>query len=151
MMAAPTNSAIGYESAKRFVEVFFQQFLNTTGIAKGDTPLALIQMLERSGVAAARKALELAVNECVEMSLNWPPERVSAADLELRTHGAPTLTEVRLFHSRRYQAILRRGKVTSDQDYYLLKGIRDGAANRIDEPTSARIDRILSAFEERRH
>src|SRR5690242_4212437 len=64
----------------------------------------------------------MAINDCIEMTVSWPPERVAAFDAELRANGHLTLSTIRRRHSRRLHSILKRGCIRTEDEYHLVRG-----------------------------
>jgi hypothetical protein len=64
--------------------------------------------------------------------------------------GVLTLSESRRRYSGAYSKILERAKITSDVDYYLVKGIRDSGSPDVSAKEMATLDQLLHAYEERK-
>jgi len=78
------------------------------------------------------------------MTNNLSPEKVAAADSRLKEYGIVTLTKVWFQYSRKYNRVLKRGKIFNEGEYYLIKGIVDDGSIELDtferEKTQAMLD-----------
>ena len=86
----------------------------------------------------------MAVGDCIEMSSHWNSTRVSEADMALRANGIVTLSEIRRRYSRRFKAILKRGKIRNEHEYYLVKAVSSDATTE-----ASALQSLLEDFEER--
>jgi hypothetical protein len=136
-----------YQNLKEFLGVFFDKFFPQVSLSPDQHPLALLETLERSSLAQAQKGLEMTINDCVELSSDWSAEQVSAADAELKSRGLIPLTEVRRRYSRKYFQVLKRGRIKSEQEYYLLKGIASGGSIEAGAIEVVQIESMLEQYE----
>jgi hypothetical protein len=111
-------------------------------------PVAALEWLENFSMAKARVGLLQAVNDIVEMSLPWKSAQVAEMDQQLRDRGAPTLTEVRARHAKRLALLIKRGSIHNDTDYYLAKGVLDGATEALSPEVEARLAELVATYEE---
>jgi len=81
--------------------------------------------VEKFGKAKVLVGLRQAVHGHLEDFNDFSPDQVAELDQELRAQGIVTLTELRWRHSRQYAAIRERGRIESESEYYLVKGILD--------------------------
>jgi len=58
-------------------------------------PIACLEQIEAKSPANARKGLAEAIGDIVELTDNWPPEKVAQIDGLLAQDGLPTLTDMR--------------------------------------------------------
>jgi len=65
----------------------------------------------------------MAIGDLIEATSHWSPEQVKEADDVLRAAGIVTLSELRRRYSRRFSKIIKRCKILSEVDYYLVRGI----------------------------
>jgi hypothetical protein len=106
-----------YQSLKLFLQIYSDQYfaLNIAGLLPEEHPIAILESFEKKSMAQARKGLEITVNDMVEMTEDWRPSQVAAFDAELKSQGAMTLTEVRQRFSHKYDRILKRGRIISEE------------------------------------
>lgn len=70
MAAADDN----YEARKRFIGWFAERFMNISPDAP-DHPLKVLARFEATAPSKARKGLDMAINDCVEMAEGFRPIR----------------------------------------------------------------------------
>jgi hypothetical protein len=96
-------------------------------------PLNFVRETSEKAPSRAPQGLRMAVNDCIEMSSHWDEDRVKMADDALKAHGIVTLSEIRRRYWRRFKAILKRGKIRNEEEYYLVKAISLDASPRAAE------------------
>ncbi|UXY16939.1 hypothetical protein N8I74_07985 [Chitiniphilus purpureus] len=134
-----------YQILKRFFIFYFDRFIpeNQKSSNPNNRPQIFFENLEKESLSKAKKGLQMAVNDIVEMSADWSPEKVSEANKIFSENGILTLNEVRLRFSRKLKAILRRGEIKNEVDYYLVKSVVDGMSS----PCIDQLCNILAAYE----
>ncbi len=75
--------------------------------------------------ATARKGLAMAVGDIIEMTSDWPKERVDAVEHRLRDEDLPTLSEIRARFSKDVERIVRRGHIRNEVEYYAVRNAAD--------------------------
>ena len=85
-------------------------------------PLTQMKLIEeRHGKGNARKGLKMAINDIVEECADYDGTMTSALDAELERVDAMTLSEARAQFSRKLRAILKRGAICDEVEFYLMK------------------------------
>ncbi|MGK9164937.1 hypothetical protein KXR53_01495 [Inquilinus limosus] len=140
-----TSAKDDYEARKRFMGWFPERYMNINPDAP-DHPLKVLARFEATAPSKARKGLDMAINDCVEMAEGFRPDQMRAADEELAGMGLPTLSALRLKRNRHLKAVLKRGSIRTEVEYYALKDMADSA---IHEDERAQLWRLLEEFEER--
>jgi hypothetical protein len=115
-----------YERLKKFMGLFYEWFEAKPQHPSEIHPVAVLEVLEKKSRAQAKRGLEMAINDCVEVSSSWSPELVESADKRFFEQDSPSLSQVRAKYSRKCLQVLKRGKIASMTEYYLVKGILDG-------------------------
>jgi hypothetical protein len=105
--------------------------------------------MEIRAPSQARQSLKIMINDSLQMTEEWPLDKVSALDQELNAAGVVTLTELRHRYSRQYAKILGCGNIENQVEYYLVKGILDGLTASLDESEKTRLIQITSDYEDR--
>lgn len=136
-----------YERLKKFIGLFYEWYMAKPHHSPRSHPLAVLAELESKSAPQARRGLDMAINDCVEMSSEWSPERVAHADRRLSENGAPSLSEIRKSYSKKYFQILKRGRIRSLHEYYFLKGIVDGGSIEPGAGEDERLASMLSSYE----
>ena len=90
-----------YQSFKEFFRFFFEKYFPRALLTPEQHPIAVLETLEISSLSKARKGLEMALRDCVEMTNDWSPDQISAADADLNKNGLILLTELRDRFSRK--------------------------------------------------
>jgi hypothetical protein len=136
-----------YERLKRFLGLFHDWYMNVPNSPPSSHPLAVAEELEKKSLAKARSGLLMAVNDLVEMSSDWSPEQVTEADRRFIENSAPSLSEMRRAFSKQYRRVLKRGRINTIAEYYLVKGIVDGGAIKMDASESTDVASMLASYE----
>ncbi len=89
----------------------------------------------------------MAISDFVEMSSDWTPEQVAAADKRFLENGVPSLSEIRAKYSKKYLQILKRGQIKSLQEYYLVKGVLDGGGIEPGAGEGEKLASMLASYE----
>lgn len=84
------------------------------------------------------------------MSEDWPAEAVSIADSSLASVGALTLTQLRYRKSRKYGAILRRGRLRNDTEFYLVSAILSDMSIDLPQTERLALDSMVANYESQR-
>jgi hypothetical protein len=134
-----------YEARKRFLGWFAENHL---GVVPGDPkhPLKALARIEASSRSNARKGLDMAINDCVEVAQGLSPAQLRAADEALTAMNLPTLSSLRLKRNRHLKAVLKRGSISTEIEYHAIKDLADGT---IPEDERAQLWSLLEEFEER--
>jgi hypothetical protein len=111
-----------YLSLKAFFRVFIE-YETSESIPLDIHPLTMLDELERKAPKRALLGLKMAINDCVEMASDWQPSKVSQLDDALRLAGIITLSAVRHRYTKNVASILKRGKLRTEVEYYLVAGV----------------------------
>jgi hypothetical protein len=138
-----------YENLKKFFICYVDWFIpiNQKSTRLEDQPLEFLGRLEKTSMTNAKKGLQMAINDLVEMSSDWKPDQIATADQKFAQNQLPTLSEIRRRYSRKYLGLLKRGEIKTEQEYYLLKGIADGGSIEAGANEVGQIDVMLAAYE----
>ncbi len=136
-----------YRRLKALLRFYFDRIAPKIEIPLEDHPIAVLERFEAKSMARARRGLEMTINDIVEMTDDWHPKKIVEIDRELISQGAMSLTEARQRYSRKYARALKRGRIVSDEEYYLLKGVVDGGAVQVGSLEFGIINAMLSTYE----
>ena len=145
-MAKPKLAVDQYNDLKNFLSLFATRFMYTKVVPKGDLVSAL-EAMEKDSPRRAADALMMMINDCLEMSSDWRGEEVRAFDAELESKNIITLTTLRRQYSKQYARVLKRGKINSEGEYYLLKGMLDGGSADMVPNEIATLTQLLTDYE----
>jgi len=113
-----------YERMRRLLDVVYTECLGTA-IESESYPVRVLDAMSAARPAAAHKGLRMAIGDIVEMLDSASPDYVDRLDARLREIGGMTLTEARSLFSRRLKRVVKRGKIGSEDDYYLVRNAAD--------------------------
>jgi hypothetical protein len=94
------------------------------------------------------KGYRMAVNDCIEMTGHWSAERVGNLDAALRNAGIITLSEVRRRYSFRYAAILKRGNIRNEVEYYQVSALVSDMSTQLPEEERMKLQAMIDSFEQ---
>jgi hypothetical protein len=138
-------AAAEYASLKAFLAWMWDRIMPTRpGLAPEDQPLAVLERFEARSMAVARRSLAVGLGDMIELTDRLPPDQVREVDAALAEAGLVSLSEVRARFGRAVAAILRRGEVRGEREYYLLRN----AADLLAETQQAEAWRLLAAYED---
>ncbi len=141
-------SPVDYAQLKMFLRAFTARFMPSGDLTPALRPLALLESMETSAPAQASAALRMAVNDCVEMSSHWSAKKVAALDAELGAEGTLTLSQVRQRYASKYAAVLRRGKIKNEIEYYLVHGILVDQAVQLADEERSKLELMVTEYEQ---
>ena len=104
-----------------------------------------IEQIERHSMAQARKSVEMMIGDIIEETECLNGKQLAAYDQALRDRGLPTLSEVRGQFGRRIRAIMKRGLIRNDDDYYALRNVADALPNDDRERAWVMLDGYMMA------
>lgn len=135
-----------YEALKTFFAIMIDEATTIRpDLPAEHHPLFVLGETEAKSMARARYGLALAIGDLLEESQYFPAERVTRIDRRLAEAGAPTLTETRLRFSTKVAAIMKRGRVGSEREFYLLKNVADAMPEGEREAAWAMLDGFEAA------
>ena len=113
-------------------------------------PLNVLAALERDlGISQALTGLKQAVNDVLEGCEDLNPEEVARADASLAHVGAPTLTQLWQRRSRQYKALLRRGRLRNDTEFYLATSILSDTTSQASAQDREALGAMVASYESR--
>ncbi|WP_437334074.1 hypothetical protein [Sorangium sp. So ce394] len=110
----------------------------------------LEQIAEELGPSKALQGLKQAIHDIVEQYGHLSGEEIRRADTALAANGLLTFSEVRRRYWSRYRAVLKRGAIRNETEFYLLKGIADDLTSGPSDDERAQISTLLSEYEAHR-
>ena len=90
-----------------------------------------------------------AANDAIESLQNFSQQQLAALDAKLHQAGSVTLAEMRRRYSRQYKAVLKRGSIRNETEFYLVKGILDSCTESLGQEEQATLSSLLLGFEQR--
>ena len=142
-----------YEELKRFLTHWLTRVepIPLFSLDHPHHPLNVMAGFERElGISRTLEGLKQAVNDVLEDCEDFLPEQIEAANASLMMAGAPTLTEMLRRRSRMYKAILRRGSLRNDTEFYLVNAIVSDTASEISDQDRETLDSMMARYESSR-
>ena len=99
------------------------------------------------GRSKALDGLKQAVNDTVEELSGRPAEFVQRLDAALRERGLLTHSEIRRRYASSYKRILKRGKINTETEYYLVAGILADFSSLATSEERALLEQLESGYE----
>lgn len=141
-----------YDQLKCFL-ILWETHLTPNRVFKLDHPYSPINVLagfeRKFGVSRALIGLKQAVNDVLETCMDFSPQQIAAADASLAKGGAPTITQLWQGRSRQYRAILRRGHLRNDTEFYLASSILSDTASQVPSSERIALDNMVASYESR--
>lgn len=144
-------TTVEYERLKRFMGLYYEWFEAKPEHPPEIHPVRVLEEIESRAPAGARKGLAAAINDIVEDSSDWLPDRVAKANSRFEAADSPTLSEVRRSYSKKYLKCLERGAVRSIEEYYLLKGVEAGGSIEFGAEEREKVLQMLTEYENKIH
>jgi hypothetical protein len=135
------------EELKAFVGFFFDRYMARGPVVAKLHPLNALKSIAVSAPKKALTGLRMATNDCVEAASPWTPAQVREADAALRAQNIVTLSELRRRFSRQFAAVLKRGKIANEPEYYLVQSVLSDATAPPDRATL--LSRLVAEYEAR--
>jgi hypothetical protein len=89
----------------------------------------------------------LPIGDILEWTADLTGDEITSLDHTLKDASAPTLTATRLqYWSKRIPSILRRRRIRSDVEYYLLKEVADGSGSQLSSDQIALARSLVDAY-----
>jgi hypothetical protein len=102
---------------------------------------------ERYGRSRALQGYRQAANDTIEALAGKPVEAIRLLDEGLRNEGLLTFSEVSRRYGRTLKRILKRGRLSSETEWYLATGALGDPATQLAESERATLERASADFE----
>ena len=109
----------------------------------------LVEITAKLGKSKALEGLRQAIGDCIEMTQDRRPDWIRQFDAECTALGLVTLSQLRVRYWAKYKAILKRGRIRDETEYYLVAGIANDLSAPISATDRAMLEQLLHQFEER--
>jgi hypothetical protein len=104
---------------------------------------------EQFGKSKVLDGLRQAVNETVEALIDQTPARIAQLDASLSKLGLLTHSEVRRRYASSYKRLLKRGRIATETEFYLVAGILADTGSQVTVEERARLELLCATFEAR--
>ena len=140
------KTKLEYARMKEFLSFYVERYFQVPGLSPDKQPLAVLEALEKKSMKMALNGLRQAINDSVEMSLHFDHATVEKLDSELRSRGIVTLSEMRRRYSKSYAKIMKRGRIKSENEFYLLRNVLNDPTEKTPEELKL-LEELLSNYE----
>lgn len=120
----PANVKIDARNYDEMRAWFARILLETipAGSVKNDIgPVERLDQIAGRWPGKARSGLAMAISDTIEATEGWPRDRIAAIDSQLLAEGLPSLTAMRLRFSKDVNRVVRRGRIKSEVEYYMIR------------------------------
>jgi hypothetical protein len=91
--------------------------------------------------------LRQATNDTIEATRDFTPAQVAAVDAAFRARKVITLSEVRRRYWSKYKAVIRRGCIRNETEYYLVAGLLNDTGAQMDAAERETLLGLVAIFE----
>ena len=110
-----------------------------------------IKSLEQHRPRGWRAGVRQGLQDLLEMSRDLSPQKVQMADSHLKATGAPTLTTMRSEIWRTIPKLIKRGRIKTESEYYLLvERLNDATGAELSQADRDQLADMVVEFEQRR-
>lgn len=137
-----------YQKDKILFATYVEEVLQK-GPVSALSALEALDRMEAESESKARKGLDMALNDLVEATERWAYRAVAEFDKLLQSKGGATLSEMRVRRSRSYKALVKKGRIDRESDYYLVKGVLEGGSESLSADSLVSLRSMLVQYESR--
>jgi hypothetical protein len=107
---------------------------------------------ERRSIPQARAQVRMLLQDLLEVTRDLAPDFVRSVDERFAAAGLPTLSEIRREVWKTIPKVLARGRIRSEEEYYLLvERLNDvSGGDGLSPEDRERVGRMVAEFEERK-
>ena len=138
-----------FSELERFLEYYATTVMGIDRAKPIHPSNALMEIIAKAGRSKALEGLRQAIGDCIEMTQDKSVPWVQQLDAECAARGLVTLSHLRVRYWAKYKAILKRGRIKNETEYYLIAGLAKDLAVPIAESERATLERLLEQFESR--
>ncbi|MBB5353889.1 hypothetical protein HNR46_004153 [Haloferula luteola] len=143
----PKITAEEFPALKAFFVAWWERFPVEIEMPAEHRPVAVLERFEKESMSKARSGLGMAISDTLEMSWDMPREEIEAVDTDFVARGILPLSELRRRYSRQYRAILKRGRIRDEEDYYLVTGILASFTGDATDEERRQLEGLVAKFE----
>jgi len=123
-------SATEYETLRAWSAKFIERVLPLpAGLPPESHPIVVLDGMALEAPARARQGLGMMIGDFIEDTSHLPASQVKQIDAEFSTAGLPTLSDMRLRFMRQIKRIVKRGSISKEEEYYLIRNAVEGVAD----------------------
>ncbi len=112
-----------------------------------ESPLILLNNWEKKNKSIAKRGLKAGLIDVISMSINLSIDMKKDINYQLTTQGFTGFNQLVSIVKDTLQKVLKRDKIRTLDEYYILKELLDDSTYEISEAHKKQIERILRDFE----
>lgn len=105
------------------------------------------RIVEEFGRSKALDGLKQAVNDTVEDLSDQPLEFIQRLDAALRERSIVTFSEVRRRYASSYKRIMKRGKIKTETEYYIVAGVLADFSSLASSDERVVLEQLVAEYE----
>lgn len=130
-----------------FIDLYATHVMKIDPKSRSHPSNAKKEIIEKFGEKKANSGLKMAVNDIVNDSLDLHYSDVKKIDEFLIENNSMSLSQARKEFMARYKKILKNGKIKGEKEYFIVKGIADGANVDISDSEKELLFSMISEYE----
>ncbi len=132
-----------YDRLREWFSIVWPVVFSGIEIAPEANPITVLGQIAAKSPAKARQGLAMAIGDIIEDTKYGDGAIISGLDQRLLAADLPTFSDLRMRFSRAVRTILRRGRISTEQEYYIARNAIEGSGT--DEE---HLSNILADYEE---
>lgn len=144
----PPDKECEYSELISFVSIFATYAWNVDPTDPVHPANVAARIAETFGKAKALIGARQAANDAIESLRGFTRQQLASLDVRLTEAGSITVAEMHRRYSRQYKAVLKRGRICNETEFYLVKGILDSCGDSLGQDEQAILSSLLLGFEQ---
>lgn len=136
-----------FDELRRFVDMYATNFMKIDPANSIHPSHVSQRIIATVGRSEALVGVRQAANDCLEGLQDLTLDEVRELDAALRTAGIITLSELRRRQSGKYKGILKRGRIRTETEYYMIKAVLDDCSASTSQDEVQNLDSMISSYE----
>ena len=136
-----------YQLLKKFLDIYFRLYMSKNLPSTQELPSDFLKQIEMKSLTNAKRGLQMAINDIVEETIDWPLKKIIEINERLSNAGTFTLSKLHLTYSNKCQKIINKGVIRNEVEYYLIKGVLDGALVKMGTTEAVQLQAMLDNYE----
>ncbi|MGN6091864.1 MAG: hypothetical protein ACTHOL_05895 [Luteibacter jiangsuensis] len=139
---------LDYDQLKLFYQVVVGVIFEPRHIEGDANPIRVLGRMEKESRTLAAKGLRLGISDAISQLRDERPETIAALSAKLEEAGAPSIEMIRAYLSKKWAAIVKRGSIETDEQFYLVRELVDDPG--LTTMHRDRLNHMLEVYEAKR-
>ena len=139
---------LDYDQLKLFYQVVVGVIFEPRHIEGDANPIRVLGRMEKESRTLAAKGLRLGISDAISQLRDERPETIAALSAKLEEAGAPSIEMIRAYLSKKWAAIVKRGSIETDEQFYLVRELVDDPG--LTSMPRDRLNHMLEVYEAKR-